>query len=170
MTDAIHIREITEHDIAAFRATVDAVARERLYLSRLEGPSLEGATNFVRANLAQANPHFVAVAADTLIGWCDIVRSNGDCERHIGRMGMGLLPPWRGKGIGRKLLAAALQSADLAQLTRIELSVHGSNERAIKLYHSLGFQDEGRLRHARHIDGRYEDILLMARLDPSHAR
>ncbi len=47
-------------------------------------------------------------------------------------------------------------------LNRIYLSVLAHNARAIHLYRSLGFQDEGRLRQAQYKDGRYLDLLLMA--------
>jgi RimJ/RimL family protein N-acetyltransferase len=157
------IRPIAEPDIDAFRDVVDAVARERRYLSAAQGPSLESTANFVRNNLEQGNPQRVVIAGDALVGWCDIVRSEG-FKQHVGTMGMGLLPPWRERGIGRQLLAETLASADAAQFLRVELSVHASNRRAIRLYERLGFEHEGLLRSARLIDDRFEDIVLMARL------
>ncbi|UJW83917.1 GNAT family N-acetyltransferase [Devosia sp. SL43] len=163
----IEIRPIREQDIGAFRAAVDAVARERHYLSTPQGPTLEGAANFVRNNIEKGNPQFVAIVDGSLVGWCDIVRGEGDFKRHVGTMGMGLLPPWRERGIGRQLLARTLAAADAVDLSRVELSVHASNERAIRLYESLGFEHEGRQRSARFIDSRFEDIVLMARLAPS---
>ncbi len=82
-------------------------------------------------------------------------------------MGMGLKSNWRGQGLGRRLLQATLERASATGITRVELSVHASNARAIGLYRSIGFVEEGRLQRARLIDGRFEDIILMAKLDSS---
>ena len=168
MAHEVSIRPITEGDIEGFRAAVDLVARERRYLSRMAGPSPDGAAHFVRSNIAHGHPQFVAICDDTLIGWCDIVRSDGDYESHVGSMGMGLLPAWRGQGHGSQLLLATLARARQIGLSRIELEVHGSNARAISLYRRLVFIEEGRKRRARYIDERFEDIILMARLDEPH--
>lgn len=47
-------------------------------------------------------------------------------------------------------------------LRRITLGVLETNERAHKLYKSLGFVEEGRLRKAQLKDGKFVDVILMA--------
>jgi ribosomal-protein-alanine N-acetyltransferase len=79
-----------------------------------------------------------------------------------------------GGGIGRACTSFMLRFGfeDL-QLHRIYLEVLESNERAKKLYESLGFQHEGRLRHAQWKGGRYLDVHVMGILEDewrSHAR
>jgi ribosomal protein S18 acetylase RimI-like enzyme len=49
----------------------------------------------------------------------------------------------QGRGLGRRLMYAALQHPRLAEATRVYLSVWDKNERAIHLYKSLGFQTVG---------------------------
>jgi RimJ/RimL family protein N-acetyltransferase len=41
------------------------------------------------------------------------------------------------------------------------LSVHGSNERAIRAYRACGFVEEGRLRQHVWSDGQYDDLVQM---------
>jgi hypothetical protein len=48
---------------------------------------------------------------------------------------------------------------------RIDLEVFSSNQAAIALYRRYGFTIEGRRRKARHVDGLWDDIILMA-LEP----
>jgi len=50
-----------------------------------------------------------------------------------------------------------------ANYSRIELTVHADNARAIKLYESLGFLHEGRHRDFSFREGGYVDALFMAR-------
>jgi RimJ/RimL family protein N-acetyltransferase len=77
---------------------------------------------------------------------------------------MGLLPRMRGRGLGRRLAEAAIRAAFSQGVERIELEVFASNAAAIALYRRLGFQVEGVKRQARHLDGRYDDNVLMALL------
>jgi RimJ/RimL family protein N-acetyltransferase len=77
---------------------------------------------------------------------------------------MGLLPGYRGRGIGRRLMEEAIARAWHAGLERIELEVFASNAPARALYEKLGFVTEGVRRRARKLDGAYDDNVLMALL------
>ena len=70
-----------------------------------------------------------------------------------------------GKGIGRASTQAVLDYGFCElNLNRIYLYVLATNERAVELYHSLGFHEEGRLRQAQYKAGQYIDVLVMAML------
>jgi ribosomal protein S18 acetylase RimI-like enzyme len=75
---------------------------------------------------------------------------------------MGLLPQYRGKGIGKRILESAIKAAFSAGIERIELMVYDSNEAAIRLYRSLGFVEEGRMAKKARIDGAYLGMICMA--------
>lgn len=81
--------------------------------------------------------------------------------RHVGRLGMGLLPSFRGQGLGRRLLREVLRQVFAKTLLRVELEVFASNKIAVGLYEREGFVIEGRKRSARFLDGAEDDILLM---------
>ncbi|GLH75468.1 acetyltransferase [Bradyrhizobium sp. SSBR45G] len=165
------IRSITESDIAAFRAVLDSVARERRFLSFLEAASLDEIRAFVLNNIENGQPQFVVVDDGRIVGWCDILtNTRRTIYAHCGTLGMGLLPPWRGRGIGRTLIRQTMDAALAGGLTRIELTVREANQNAIALYKSVGFQAEGLHRNAVRIDGRYENVISMAFLaDGAHA-
>jgi RimJ/RimL family protein N-acetyltransferase len=162
MSGECRVVPIAEEHIESFYAVLDTVARERRYLAFLEAPPFDGAARFVRGNIAAGNPQFIATVDDRLVGWCDIVRRDRPVFRHSGVMGIGILAEHRGRGIGRRLAGAALAAAAAAGMTRIELHVRADNARAIALYEKLGFAVEGKLRRYVHVDGQYEDGLLMA--------
>ena len=49
--------------------------------------------------------------------------------------------------------------------TRIELTVFADNTNAISLYKKFGFEEEGLLRHYALRNGRFEDVISMARFN-----
>ena len=75
---------------------------------------------------------------------------------------MGLLAPWRGQGIGRRLIETTLAAAG-GRFEQVDLDVYGRNTRAFALYRSVGFVEQGRKRGGRKVDGAYDDIVVMTR-------
>ena len=89
-------------------------------------------------------------------------------RKHVRLLSIGLAAEYQGQGLGRQLIARLLDWADnWAGVLRVELNVHADNERAIALYRSLGFVEEGRHRGYALKEGRYIDGLSMARLHPN---
>ncbi len=161
----INILPIAPEHISGFRHALDVVARERKYLVLTEAPPMESTREFVMNNIAVRNPQLVALDRGKVIGWCDIRRDHWPAHAHCGTLGMGLLPEYRGKGLGRRLMQAALAAAHDEGFVRVELAAHADNLRAIALYEKLGFQREGLTRYSVCIDGRFVDSLVMARID-----
>ncbi len=74
----------------------------------------------------------------------------------------------RGKGYGRHAMALALIYAfNHLNLHRVTLTVLARNTRAIRAYRASGFVEEGVLRQAAFIDGRWEDVVPMAVIGPN---
>jgi RimJ/RimL family protein N-acetyltransferase len=78
---------------------------------------------------------------------------------------MGLVPEYRGRGIGARLLERTLKQALSTGFVRIELSVRADNLRAARLYEKVGFVREGVLRDAVLVDGEFHDAIAMALID-----
>ena len=147
----VEIRPITPDDIEGFHRAVDVVARERKYLTFLEAPPLASTREFVLDNIAKGNPQHVAIAGGEVVGWCDVVRHSPTIHAHAGVLGIGLLPAHRGHGHGWRLIETTLHATQLAGFSRIELTVHADNLRAIALY--------------ERVDGRFGDAIMMAKTE-----
>ena len=159
-----NIVPITEAHIEGFWSAVDSDARERKYLAFLEGPPINTTRDFVLNNINGNWPQVVAMSEGELIGWCDITALDRPVFAHIGSLGMGVLAPYRGKGVGKALISAALQKARAKGLTRIELTVRENNKAAIALYKKFGFVAEGIHINGVCIEGQYENHIFMALL------
>ena len=148
-------------DAEQVAACITQVAGERRYLAGTAGITAEQTRTFLTILQETAGVHLVAAEGNHIVGWCDVSPLTFDGMRHVGRLGMGLLPEHRQKGLGSALLSLVLETAFQKGLQRIELEVYASNQAAIRTFQKAGFVEEGRKRRARFLDGKWDDILVM---------
>lgn len=160
----LEFRPTVIEDAHAISDCIGRIARERHFLASTTGFPPDQIQEFVQFLGECGGVHVVAVDGNDIVGWCDITPGTFEGFNHVGRLGMGLLPNYRGKGWGRKLLSNALTSAFSGAIERVELEVFASNAQAIKLYRNAGFREEGRKRNARKLDSKYDDIIVFGLL------
>ena len=165
-TSAVTIVPVCKEHIPSFHATLDTVAQEIHYLGGSKAPALEKLTAFVENNISKGYPQLLAVVDGQVIGWVDITPGTGEFTAHRGAVGIGLLPQWRGHGLGERLLTQCITRAFAAGMTRIALEVRVDNLRAIALYEKCGFVREGLSRNGVRVQGTYYDTVQMALLQP----
>ena len=69
----------------------------------------------------------------------------------------------QGKGYGTEAMKLLLgYGFNTLNLNRLDLKVNDFNSRAIKCYQNLGFVEEGRMREASFVNGKYHDQILMS--------
>ncbi|NLY90213.1 MAG: GNAT family N-acetyltransferase [Firmicutes bacterium] len=122
------------------------------------------------ANLDQNTHEFVAVSKneageEKIIGVAGLTVYANHRLRHSAGLGIMVHKDYQNQGVGSELLKALLDLADnWLMLVRVELTVFTDNERAIHLYEKFGFEKEGVKRLAAIRNGKYDDVLMMARL------
>jgi len=144
-----------EH-VTSLHHALDAVAREGEYLTRRQAPPMDSVHCFVAQLLEQGHPQFVAVAGPEVVGWCDIRGTADPNKMGLGVLGIGLLAPYRGRGLGNRLLGGTLEAARRCRFAGVALLVRKSNKRAITLYQKFGFQ------FVEDRDGTNNDLFRMA--------
>ncbi|WP_173918619.1 GNAT family N-acetyltransferase [Halobacillus sp. Marseille-Q1614] len=128
----------------------------------------QGFKEIIRRDTETINHLFLAAEVDGRIA--GFARCEGNHLRrtaHKVEFGVGVLKDFWGYGIGKNLLKEAISWADSANIKKITLSVLETNEKAVQLYKSLGFEVEGTLKKDKQLsDGKYYDTILMARFTP----
>lgn len=82
----------------------------------------------------------IALQGATPVGVCAlIVSERPGCRYELGKMGVD--PAWQGRGIGRALCLAALETARRHGAQKVYLESNTILEPAIRLYRSLGFRE-----------------------------
>jgi putative acetyltransferase len=85
----------------------------------------------------------------------------------VADIGMLIIDGWRGLGLGRRLLDAAIEWSTAAGAHKVALEVWPHNSSALELYGRAGFVEEGRKRrHYRRQNGEIWDAVLMGRSLP----
>jgi RimJ/RimL family protein N-acetyltransferase len=91
--------------------------------------------------------------------------ANGVRERnhHAGTLGMSVRNDWRRQGLGQALIQNLLEWARADPLIeKVSLVVFSTNEPAIRLYHRMGFIEEGRQKREYRLSNEmYVDGILM---------
>ncbi len=158
------LRPAVAADAQALIGAIDAVSRERRYFLRTsykQNPEVEA--EFIALLRRHGGRVLVAEVDGDVVGWLSLQRRTQAFRRHTAELGMGVLATLRGLGLGRALLQASFQWAEMLRIERLELSVRASNQRALALYHQVGFREEGRrLKAIKDDEGVYDDEILMS--------
>ena len=153
----VHIRRADADDLPAVDALIRATAPEATPLPPEDYPE-----SFVART--QPEDLFVAIQDNEVVGVVKLGRPSPMASNaHVLSIaGLAVDPQQQGRGVGRSLLAAAVDEAKSRGARRLTLHVLGRNAGARSLYSSLGFVVEGVLREEFLLDGEYVDDVLMA--------
>jgi RimJ/RimL family protein N-acetyltransferase len=160
------IREAAPADAAAILDYIDAIASETDYLSF--GPGEFGLTEEQEADIlrryrtAGNGLYIVGVVNNTIVSTLNFNGGQRPRTRHTGEFGVSVRKPYRGIGIGARMLDALIAwAADAGSITKINLRVRTDNHRAIRLYERKGFIREGTISREMRIAGEYYDHYWM---------
>jgi RimJ/RimL family protein N-acetyltransferase len=125
----------------------------------------EQRTSIERARAVAGNLLLVAESGGRIVGTLGMLSGDRRRAAHTCELGISVADGWRGRGVGSALMEAALAwAAAHEKIEKVCLSVFPTNAVGLALYRKFGFVEEGRrARHGRHDDGRYVDLILMAR-------
>ncbi|HEX4108571.1 MAG TPA: GNAT family N-acetyltransferase [Solirubrobacteraceae bacterium] len=102
-----------------------------------------------------------------LLGWLALDDFNSrPAYAATAEVGCYLDPAAQGRGLGRALLAHALQAAPGCGVERLVAKVFPHNEASVRLFAAAGFVEWGRLPGVTRLDGRLADVLVLGRAVP----
>jgi len=110
------------------------------------------------------NLFLVAAVQDRIVGFSRCEGNSLKRFSHKVEFGICVSKDYWGYGIGKNLLRESIAWADVSGIEKMTLNVMETNDKAIKLYTSLGFETEGILRKDKRLSsGIYYNTLVMGR-------
>ncbi|OOZ38068.1 GNAT family N-acetyltransferase [Solemya elarraichensis gill symbiont] len=167
MNTEITIRQAEPNDAEALVKLFPALYRESDFLL-LEHDEFNVSTE-EEAKLIEQNRGskswvlFVAESENELVGFLGGNGGKTKRNRHTVQIAMAVLEKAQGNGIGRQLLQVFINWASKNHYHRIELTVVETNNKAVSLYQSMGFEPEGIKHNSLKVNGRYINEHYMAK-------
>jgi len=159
----VKVRHTTNDDIEAIKTIYEGEAAYSGTL-QLPFPSLDKWTK----RLLDLPKDYFSLAAEIeeeIVGHIGLQIAPSLRRKHVGQIGLAVKDAHHGRGIGGKLMGAAIDLAEnWLNISRVELTVFVDNDRAIALYKKHDFQIEGRAVNYAFRNGKYVDVYHMARI------
>ena len=161
----IRVRRASPADAPALVALAEAVAREdgRWILTTESWRSVRDERRYLKAAQSHRDAAvYVAEEDGAVLARLSLARDPHPASRHVADLGLMVAAEARRRGIGRMLLAEAVEWARAHAVRKLELHVFPWNEPALRLYESFGFEREGYRKRHYERDGEDVDAILMA--------
>ncbi|MBS6005983.1 MAG: GNAT family N-acetyltransferase [Clostridium baratii] len=161
------IREIKLEDAEKFLNMLKQLDKETKYMLFEENErscTIEDMKE--RLSRRDNKKHTIFIVEDNgeIVGFLLGDRGSANRIKHSAYVVIGMLEPYRGKGIGMVLIEELFKWARNNKIIRLELTVVKDNRYAVNLYKKMGFKVEGIREKAMIVDGKYVDEYYMGRI------
>ena len=116
-----------------------------------------------RAHLAE--PRLAARDdAGRVLGWAALTPVSGRCVyAGVGDLSVYVAAEARGRGVGRALLDALIESSERAGIWTLQAGIFPENAASLALHRGCGFREVGRRERIGKLKGVWRDVLLLER-------
>lgn len=162
------IRSAIEHDAPQLSTVRLQIDGETENLDREKGEGFIDTAGFEQLISADTDHNrslfLVAEADGSIVGFSRCAGSSLKRLAHKVEFGVCVCKNYWGYAIGKHLLQTSIEWAEANTIEKISLQVLETNEKAIALYKSFGFELEGVLKKDKLLaDGNYYNTILMGR-------
>jgi ribosomal protein S18 acetylase RimI-like enzyme len=157
------VREALEEDFSKIWDIYRKVLSEGLYTPTIRGETAldKYGDLWRRDDEGRRFTTLLCEVGGRIVGYATIEESIWDISRHVGELGIAVLPESRGIGVGSALLDSLLKVASERGFEKLTLSVYHTNKPAINLYKRFGFKKVGRKKRQFNLRGQYIDEVIM---------
>lgn len=161
----VTIRPAKASDARGWIELLNTISQEDRYilLEKITTSRRELARIFRFGSWTSESAAIVAADSNRVIGQLTSTR-NRNIQRHTAEIGMSILQPYRGLGVGEGLIEGAKQWSRAFSVEKLCLNVVPDNARAIRFYERVGFEKEGYRTAQAKLSYGYEDLIEMGML------
>jgi L-amino acid N-acyltransferase YncA len=149
----IRIRDATEADLPAIVDIHNAAIASRISTAQLEPVTVESQREWFRAHSPAQYPIWVAELEGGIAGWLSFMEFLPRCAyRGTVELSVYVSEQFQRRGLGRKLLLAAIARAPELGIHSLVGLIFGHNEPSIALFRAAGFERWGLLPGVARVD------------------
>jgi phosphinothricin acetyltransferase len=163
-------RDATLDDLPAIVAIYNSTVPSRQVTADLDSVTVESRLAWFHAHGPHARPLWVVEEGGKVIAWLSFSDFYGrPAYARTAEVSIYLDESARGKGLGKKLLQAALEKAPDLRIDTVLGFVFGHNAPSVRLFEGFGFEPWGTLPRVAVLDGIERDLVILGRrLDTLH--
>jgi ribosomal protein S18 acetylase RimI-like enzyme len=159
------IRAAEQRDLSGLIGVIRQVAEEGTYIeAETVADLLDHEEVILRHTDVRSRMVFVACVDDEVVGWVHLDLPETEKLAHTAVLTVGLLPEYRGQGIGGELLDRGVRWARDHGFEKLYNSVPATNGAAIEFLESRGWETEAVRENHYRIDDEYVDEVMLATL------
>jgi phosphinothricin acetyltransferase len=161
------IRLAREADLPAIVAIYNGAIPGRLATADTEPVTLESRRSWFREHTPERRPLWVAEVDGDVVGWLGLQSFYGrPAYAGTAEVSVYVAADGRRRGIGRALLAHAVERAPDLGLTTLLGFIFGHNTPSLELFYRFGFARWGELPRVAVLDGVERDLVIVGRRTP----
>jgi phosphinothricin acetyltransferase len=156
-----NVRRAIAADVAGITSVYNEGIEDRIATLETE-PRTEAERRAWLEERDERHPVLVAVDDDAVLGWVSLNVFNArHAYRFVADLSVYVARAARGRGVGSRLLDAAIAEARRLGFHKIVLAGFPFNDRGLALYRKYGFREVGIYREQGVLDGRWVDTIVM---------
>ena len=143
---------------------INKLVKDREYIGKQKPVTKNGEEKWLKRILEEIKTgkkkHVVVEIDGKIVGNSSIEVHGLDATKHCGNLNIGLSQYAQNKGIGTRLMKTLIEEAKELNLSILQLTVFGMNERAKHVYEKVGFKYVGKIPNGVNYYGKYGDHLI----------
>lgn len=165
MSDAPTLRPALEADLPAIVEIYNSIIASRMVTADLSPVTVEQRRPWFVSHQAEGYPIWMLEDREgRILGWMSLDRFYARAAYDASAMiAVYLAPEYRGRGLGRWLVAEALKRAPSHGIDTLLAYIFGHNEPSLALFKHMQFETWGRLPEVAQLDGIRRDLIIMGR-------
>jgi phosphinothricin acetyltransferase len=159
---ALNIRLATENDLPIIVDIYNSTVPSRMVTADTTPVTVESRLAWFHEHNPDNRPIWVVEEGGNALGWLSFsFFYNRPAYNSTAEVSIYIAEEYRGKGIGKKLLAKAIHESPKLGITTILGFIFGHNEPSLQLFLKFNFEKWGYLPKIAVLDGREKDLVIL---------
>jgi phosphinothricin acetyltransferase len=158
------MRNATENDLKDIVSIYNSTISTRQSTADTKEVSVESRLEWFRQHDPKKRPLLVHEDNNKVVAWVSFQSFYGrPAYEHTAEISIYISPEYRGKGLGRSLLAESIELTEQLDIKTVVSFIFSHNIPSTKLFKSFGFKEWGKLPNVAEMDGKEYSLSIVGK-------